>query len=345
MPLDQPPSRITERVDDARMSFGDHLEELRRRIIYALVGVVVASAVTFYYGFNIISWLAGPLLQAEEALGYVPQAYAFDPTAGFTSVYLKVSLIAAVIVASPWVIYQVWRFVISGLYEHERRAVYVLWPFSATMTVLGVLFTYYILLPVCLMFFLSFAAGYPPIEPSKPGFMIRMLTPRAPSVAESGAATKPAEAQAAPQNALQLPMLDEDPVKIEEGMIWINRRDGRPRMFLNGKVQTLLVQPNRLLSPMPEISQYVGFAAWVGLGIVLAFQLPVAMLVLAWTGLIDPKVIARFRKYALFACFAVAAVLTPTDLLSMFVLGLPLYGLFEFGLLTMKFVYRGGDGP
>lgn len=127
------------------MSFGEHLEDLRRRLIHALAGIVAAALVTFYFGFHIMAWLARPFLEALAALGLPPQVYVRDPTLGFR-LYLKVSLISAVIVASPWVVYQLWRFIASGLYAHEKRVAYMLAPFSAVMTVLAILLvaTYFV---------------------------------------------------------------------------------------------------------------------------------------------------------------------------------------------------------
>ncbi|MEL7087413.1 MAG: twin-arginine translocase subunit TatC, partial [Planctomycetota bacterium] len=103
MPLDQPDTA------DFSMPLGDHLEELRVRLLWALAGVVVAAVVTFIYGFKLIGWLAQPLLQAQDAMGFPTQTLVLEPTAGFASVYLPVSLIGAVLLASPWVIYQAWK--------------------------------------------------------------------------------------------------------------------------------------------------------------------------------------------------------------------------------------------
>lgn len=334
MPLDQPPSPVAERTDALRMTLGEHLEDLRRHMLWALGGVVVALGITVYFGFDLIAWLARPLLQAMEVKGYPPQAYAFDPTAGFT-VYLKVTLIAAAVLAGPWIVYQVWRFVVLGLHEHERKLVHVLWPFSAIMTTAGVLFTYYVLLPVCLMFFFGFASMYPPIETGEPGWMIRILmTPR----------TEQAAPAAPDAFDLRLPIYDSDPPQPIEGRLWIDRAERKVKMMLDGQVRVLALQPAQLLTPMPDVGQYVVFAAVLGLGVVVAFQLPVVMLVVGWTGLVDPKQVAKLRKYALFICFAAGTVLTPTDLLSMFVLAVPLYALFELGLLLMKRSFK-PEGP
>ena len=335
MPLDQP-----DTPTDASMPLGDHLEELRRRLVWAFVGVAAAAVVTFVYGFRLIAWLAQPLLQAQDAMGFSAQTLVLEPTAGFTSVYLPVALIAAVLLASPWVIFQAWKFVSVGLYHHERKAVYVLTPFSTLMTALAVGFTYYVLLPVCLMFFFQFATRYPRIELGNPNPVQELLL-RAYAV-ESDQARLPDAQDAASAALPTLPVLAEDPADPlpSEGSLWINGGDGKLKTIVGGRVRVLSLQPDRLLAPTPQLGQYVRFAAMMMLGVTVAFQLPVIMLVAGWTKLFDPRQIAMLRKYALFLSFAAGAILTPTDLTSMVVLAVPLYLLFEFGLVVMKLVYR-----
>ncbi|MFA9479799.1 twin-arginine translocase subunit TatC [Phycisphaerales bacterium AB-hyl4] len=339
MPMDQPTSAAQQLGDDLRMSFGEHIEELRRRMIHAIAGVVVAAAVTFWFGFQIIAWLARPFIEALDALGFPAQIYVRDPTLGF-GVYIKVSLIAAAIVASPWVIYQIWRFISDGLYPHEKRTAYLLAPFSTIMTVAAVMFTYHILLPVSLVFLINFATFYPEVEPGQPGFMVRVLTGATPAPVVDPDA--PAQSAEPVVEGLfdRLSVYDIDPASPEEGQLWVNRHERRIKLHLDGQTQVISIGSRRMVDALPELSEYVKFAAMIGLGVVIAFQLPVFMLVVGWTGLIDPNVIARFRKYALFACFALAAMLTPTDFLSMFVLALPLYALFEFGLALMRLTDR-----
>ncbi|QDU70762.1 twin-arginine translocase subunit TatC [Mucisphaera calidilacus] len=333
MPLDQP----DEHQAFGEMSIGDHLEELRKRILYALIGTGVAAILTFAFGFQLIAWIARPLLQAQEALGYPPAVYAFDPTVGFTSVYLRVSLIAAAILASPWILYQLWRFIAVGLYAHEKRVVHILAPFSAVMTLLGVAFTYYILLPICLVFFIGWAGYYPEVEPGDRGLMLSLIYGRP-------AIETPVESEP-DTSALQLPVLQNDPETLSEGMVWLDARLGALRAVIDGEVHTLMARQPRMLQPMPELGQFIGFAAFMGLGIVAAFQLPVIMLVVGWSGLIDPAWVRGFRRHALLAVLATSAILTPSDLLSMVVLALPLYTLFEFGLLLMAWVYRDPSFP
>lgn len=342
MPLDQ-----TDSTPDFSMPLGDHLEELRVRLLWALAGIVAAAVVTFIYGFKLIGWLAQPLLQAQDAMGFPTQTLVLEPTAGFASVYLPVSLIGAVLLASPWVIYQGWKFISVGLYHHERKAVYLLTPFSTLMTALAVAFTYYVLLPVSLMFFLQFATYYPKIELAAPNPVQRLLL-RAYSTGEQPAAELLRDDHAAVGDSAALPtfpVLREDPVDPPEGSTWIHADQGKLKTIVNGRVRIVGLQNDQLLSPTPQLGQYVKFAAMMMLGVTVAFQLPVVMLVAGWTQLFDPRSIASLRKYALFVSFAAGALLTPTDLLSMIVLAVPLYLLFEFGLVMMKFTYRKTPPP
>ena len=324
-PLDQP--------DDSSliaMPLGDHLEELRRRIIWSIAGVVLAAALTFWFGFTLIAWLARPLVQAQDAMGFPPGTQTLEPTAGFTSVYLPVCLIAAVLLAAPWILFQAWRFVAGGLYHHERRAAHLLAPFSTVMVALGVAFTYYLLLPVSLLFFLNFATKYPPIQAGTPNALTSLLlkgyTPRAPiSLTEEGTGvTAPA-----------LPVFDEDPDDVPNGAMWINARAGKIKIRVGDTVRFIALERDNLLTPRVELGAFVKFAANMMLGVCIAFQLPVVMLVAGWSGLVEAKTLAPFRKYALFAAFAAGALLTPTDLTSMFVLAIPLYLLYEVGLVIM----------
>ncbi|MEM1353530.1 MAG: twin-arginine translocase subunit TatC [Planctomycetota bacterium] len=319
------------------MPLGEHIEELRGRLVKALIGTVIAAIGTFIFGFQIISWLAQPLLQAQEVMGFPPQTIQTDPTFGFTSVYLPVCLIAAAIVASPWIVYQAWQFVVSGLYEHEKRAVHILAPFSTVMVVLAVLFTYFILLPVSIAFFLNFANKYPEIKLTQANGISNLIY-RAYSTGD----TRLPDDMVFDTKPLDLPVLDSPPDDLRDGMIWINGPDGRIEAVLGGEVRVLSQRSNKLINPLPQLGEYIRFAAIMMLGIVAAFQLPVIMLVMGWSKLFDPALFGKSRKYAFFACFAAGAILTPTDIFSMLVLAFPLYALFEFGLLLMKLGF--GDG-
>lgn len=316
------------------MSFGEHLEELRRRLILALVGVGLAMVGTFAFGGRLIAWLARPYLEAQAALGFSPQLYAFGFDAGFAT-WMKVALIAAMVLAGPWVLYQAWSFIVEGLYEHERRAVHLLWPMSAVMTILGVLFAYHVMLPVVAVFFLKTTTWYPPVEVGPPRGLMPYLVRRP--------AETPATADPDRREAMQLPVLGRDPDPLVDGSVWLDARDGRIKVYLGGAVRSLSLQPANMLTAMPSLDRFVTSVAIIMLGVVAAFQLPVIMLVLGWTGLFDPRAIAGVRRHAAFVLLVVAAVLTPADVLSMVLLFVPLYALFEIGLVLMRWSYASHD--
>ena len=348
MPLDQSHDHVdpdTDRAGQDRapipavektMPLGEHIEELRKHLVKSMLGTLICAIATFYFGFQIIAWLAQPLLQAQNILGFAPQFIQTDPTVGFSSVYLPVCLISAAIIASPWILWQLWQFIVTGLYEHEKRAVHILAPFSTIMTFLGVLFTYYILLPVSLTFFLNFATMYPDIELTTPNPITNLVI--SPYLDDDEGRlpddfvydTKP----------LRIPVLEKEPDPLEEGMLWMDADFGLTKIVVDGNVKILNQRSTRLINPLPQLGQYVRFASIMMLGIVFAFQLPVVMLVMGWTQLFDPQALGKMRKYAFFGCFIAGAVLTPTDVFSMIVLAVPLYLLYEFGLLLMRWTYK-----
>ena len=91
-------------VDETHMSVGDHLDELRRRIIFALAGLGVGMCVTVFFGKWILNFLKFPYDKAISQIGLHRQLVILNATAGFT-IYLKVSLIAGLLLASPWISY------------------------------------------------------------------------------------------------------------------------------------------------------------------------------------------------------------------------------------------------
>lgn len=138
---------------EERLPFTAHLEELRDRLIICLIAIGIGFSLSYYYSQRLFEILAMPLLQA------MPPGTTFVFTglveAFFT--YLKISLLAGIVLASPVIIYEVWAFIAPGLYEHERRWVIPIVFFSTIFFVLGVLFGYYVVFPVGFQYFLSFA--------------------------------------------------------------------------------------------------------------------------------------------------------------------------------------------
>ena len=145
-------SRNKERFDSA-MSLGDHLEELRMRLILALAGVALALIVSLFFGVSIITFLERPYLAAMGENAKSLQV--LGPADGFIS-YMNICLVTGLIISSPWVFYQLWMFVAAGLYAHEKRYVYLAVPFSTVMFISGSLFFIFVIAPVTLQVLVAF---------------------------------------------------------------------------------------------------------------------------------------------------------------------------------------------
>lgn len=350
MPLDQidfAKVREDTRIDEIRMSFGDHLEDLRRRLLLALAGPLLTSAIGLIYGKQIVGWLVRPLSQVLQYFEYPPQVYNHGVTTAF-SVYMKVGLIVGLIISSPWVCYQIWKFIESGLYERERKTALLIAPFSSLMSVLAVCFMYYVLLPITLSFLIYFTTGFPSPDlqgAPKSGVIGWVLSAYSPPTTPE--AIVPEGVSDVGTSAITLiQTLTTDPPNPIEGQAWIKQPEGQLRVFISG--QTFTYPPlahNSMLAPMIEISQYISFVTMLMFGVVIAFQLPVVMMIVGWSRLIAPNTISQYRRYCIFVCFILGALLTPADPISMIVLAVPLWGLFELGLVVMRVSYRKLDEP
>jgi len=144
--------------DFKSMSIGDHLEELRARIILSLVGVALGSIVCLFFGRWLLLLIAGPFESAMTKAGYEAELQAISLAEKFL-VYMKTSLLFGLLLSSPWVFCQLWRFVSAGLYQHERRFVYMAVPFCTGLFIAGVVFFMLVVAPIVVRFFVSFDTG------------------------------------------------------------------------------------------------------------------------------------------------------------------------------------------
>ncbi len=145
--------------DMARMSFLEHLEELRTRILRALGGLLVVYLACLALAGDLLRLAIEPFRGAARAIvgpeGEMIQLINIKPTEQFYVQYFKVPLLAAVFLGAPWLAYQAWQFIAPGLYKKEKR-----WatPFIFTtggLFILGGLFCYFVALPVTLQFLLT----------------------------------------------------------------------------------------------------------------------------------------------------------------------------------------------
>ncbi len=318
--------------DGSRMSFGDHLDELQRCLIRALIGVAIASVACLVIGKHILAFIFKPLLIVQHANGLPPNLMALSPTAAFTS-YLKIGFLTGLIVAMPWVLLQGWRFVGSGLYKHERRFVHRLAPASVGLFFVGVMFVYYIVLPVVLQFFVSFNRSFPLSDLSPTAFQ-KLLLPET----ETGE-TAPTAAPA----PLRLPVLKQDPPEPADGDTWFNETSRRIVTKTPQGVFSVGLEPGAVATTVQSqfaIDFYISFVLTLALAFGIAFETPIVVFFLAWTGLVSTMAMRKARRYVLFATIVFAAILTPPDVISQMLLAGPMYLLFELGLLVARLVEK-----
>jgi len=149
-----PDSSEIDEQGGKRMSLGEHLEELRRRLIYAILGLAAAMIVTMIFGKQIIGLLRFPYARVMRSMGLPPELTLMTVGAGF-EIYLRVSLYAGLVVGAPWVFYQFWMFIGAGLLPREKKYVKMAIPFSATLFITGALFFFFVASIPCLRFLIG----------------------------------------------------------------------------------------------------------------------------------------------------------------------------------------------
>jgi len=234
--------------EDTQETFLSHLIELRSRLVRSIVAVVIVLVALFPWAKDIYSLLARPLLKT------LPQGstmIATDVTGTFL-VPLKVTLMAAFLIALPYVLYQVWAFVAPGLYQHEKRLALPVIVSSVLFFALGMCFAYFVVFPIAFGFF----AGYTPAG-------VQMMT---------------------------------------------------------------------------DIDKYLSFVLTMFIAFGITFEVPVVVVVLVRLGVVELKKLQSIRGYVIVGAFVVGAIFTPPDVLSQCMLAVPLWLLYEFGLLVARFV-------
>jgi sec-independent protein translocase protein TatC len=128
-----------------RMSFMEHLEELRSRILRALIGVVVAFLVSLSFASPLWRVVSNPAVNALKHLGVnPPRLTVITPMEGFNIIYLKLPLLVAIFLGSPWILYQVWAFISPGLYKREKKWAVPFILCTAGLFIAGGLFAYFV---------------------------------------------------------------------------------------------------------------------------------------------------------------------------------------------------------
>lgn len=293
-----------------RMTIGDHLEELRRRMMFALAGFFIVTFICMLFGKKVVHFFILPLLDAQHR-NHLPPGLNFGGVEEVFSVYIKISLITGAAISGPWALYQIWQFVAAGLYPKERKYVTRYIPMSVTLLITGMVFMYTFVLPITLNFFLMFNVGGSmdyPVDPSK--------LPVHPS-------TQP----------VVIPVLKGDPPHPLPFEIWFDAAQGRLKIFVDGDTRVIPFGANTATTPLIMIGSYIDMVVNLLLSFGLAFQLPLVVMALARIGIVDIATLKKFRKYVYFSMSVVAAFIIPDVVTGMIALMIPLIGLYELGIL------------
>jgi sec-independent protein translocase protein TatC len=311
--VDAPPQTPKQGFDpdDFRMTIGEHLEDLRKRLILGLVGLAVAMIGCMVYADDVLAILCRPLVRGLQKHHFSSQMMTKGITEGFMT-YLQVSIICGIIIAGPWMVYQLWLFVAAGLYPHERKTVTKYIPLSIALMLSGVLFVYFLVLPLTVNFFLTFTSGIP--LPGGPSPIVNVTI------------------------APAFPLLDGDPADPPDGAVWYNKVQDRLKIRVMSETRVVPFGPEKLLTPQITLDEYISFVLTFMLVFAVAFQLPLVLLALVRIGIIDIEFLRKQRKIVWFVMTIVAAVIAPGDVVtSMVALLIPLILLYEFGIWLAQY--------
>jgi len=146
-----PPAKVDPEEEDEeeqgmlRMSFMEHLEELRSRIIKALYGLLIAFVVSVVFSPKLWEIISEPAVDALKHLGVNPPRLAqLTPMEGFSIIWVQLPLLCSVFLASPWIVYQLWAFISPGLYKRERNWALPFVLLTAGLFITGGLFAYFL---------------------------------------------------------------------------------------------------------------------------------------------------------------------------------------------------------
>jgi sec-independent protein translocase protein TatC len=144
------------------MGFLDHLEELRKRLVYSIVAVIAGTGLCWGYRERIYGVMQKPIVDALRA-HHLPEKLVYvNPTDPF-NLYLKIAMMAGLFLTSPFVLYQVWMFISPGLYRNEKRYVVPFMVSTIALFSLGGYFGYRVAYPRALEFFIDFSGQFQPM--------------------------------------------------------------------------------------------------------------------------------------------------------------------------------------
>lgn len=306
--------------DHYRMTIGEHLEELRTRMVRGIIGFVIVLIGCFVFYKDVVWFFCKPLVTTLLSRHINPQLVVDDVGEGFM-VVIKITMIVAVAFAAPWILYQLWQFVAAGLYPKERKYVTRYLPLSILLLIGGMVFVYMLVLPWTLQFFVDWNKALP-LRIQSIGDIIK---PNIPGPTGSG------------HPLLAVPSFPGDPVNAPDGTLWYDTDTHQLKFSIAGEAQVISFNSPNLVAQEYKLSNYMDMVVMMLITFGLSFQLPLVVLALERIGIMPIETLRSGRRVVYFAMVVIAAVITPGDVVTAtLALIVPLIGLYELGILLAR---------
>jgi sec-independent protein translocase protein TatC len=156
------PAPEEDELNGKQMSFLEHLEELRKRLIRSILSIAVGFGICFYFSDHIYGYLERPMRETFRSLHLSDKLVYTNPIDPF-NLYIKLAIVGGIFLASPYILLQLWLFISPGLYRHEKRYV---WPFvlmTSSLFLAGGAFAYKLAFPPALKFLVQFGHRFQPM--------------------------------------------------------------------------------------------------------------------------------------------------------------------------------------
>lgn len=152
--LERARTAVTDRADLPGMSLMEHLEELRRRLIHSVLYIIGGAGIAYYFRETIVGYMQKPIIAVLASQHMDTRLIYLNPIEPF-NFYMKIALFGGCILASPFVLYQVWLFISPGLYKHEKRYVVPFMVATVGLFLAGAYFGYHFVYPGALNFLIG----------------------------------------------------------------------------------------------------------------------------------------------------------------------------------------------
>ena len=343
MMLRMAPSAAEQRKphSDARMTIGEHLDELRGCLVRSLLAFVLACLVCIWPAKYLLALIARPMVLALRAHDQMDSFLQTSPVEVIL-VYVKVVVIFGLIISTPYIIIQLWNFIAVGLYASEKKWVYKLVPTSVGLFLVGVVFMYVFVLLLALNFLVGFS-DWLAMPDFKPTALDRALG--------VGRVERIATTQPSLEDLPQIPVLSEDPeLDLDQhagsdpnspptARVWFNSSERRLKVHSPGQVYSLQFRrddKHAMMTTHFKIGEYLSFVLVLTIAFGLAFQMPLVVVFLVRTGIVPIETFRKYRKVVILIIVIIAAMIAPPDFLSHLMLSGPMVVLFELGLIFAR---------